>query len=173
MHAARVVSDRLPSTHFVCVGNDQIYTAADVWQWIDAAGLRERFHLLGARRDVAAINASIDVSVCASTTEGFPNVIGEAMACGVPCVATNVGECAEVVGDTGHIVPQQNPQRLGEAIFELLNRPTDERLALGQAARERVCQRYDIAQIVTQYRTLWRTLASRDAETAPMRQRAA
>ena len=174
VRAARVVADRLPSTHFVCVGDDQIYTAADVWQWIDEVGLRDRFHLLGARRDIAAIDASLDVSVCASTTEGFPNVVGEAMACGVPCVATNVGECAEVVGDTGRIVPKQNPQQLGEAIVELLNLPPVERFALGQAARGRVCQRYDIAQIVAQYRTLWRTLAGDESTNSiSTRQRAA
>ncbi len=174
VRAARVVAVRLPSTHFVCVGDDQIYTTTDVWRWIDEAGLRERFHLLGARRDVAAIDASLDVSVCASTTEGFPNVIGEAMACGVPCVATNVGECAEVVGGTGRIVQKQNPQQLGEAIVELLNLPPAERLALGQAARNRVCENYAIGQIVDRYRTLWRTLAGAESiAAAPALQRAA
>jgi glycosyltransferase involved in cell wall biosynthesis len=159
VQAARVVVDRLPSAHFALVGYDQVYTASDVWSWIDAVGLRERFHLLGKRSDVAAIDASLDVAVCSSTTEGFPNVVGEAMSCGVPCVATDVGECGEVVGDTGRIVPKQDPQSLGEAIVELLTLPHQARAALGQAARRRVVERYDIVKIVSQYRQLWREVA--------------
>jgi glycosyltransferase involved in cell wall biosynthesis len=160
-----VVADRLPSAHFVLVGDDQVYSAAEIWSWIDTAGLRERFHLLGVRSDVAAIDASLDVSVCSSTTEGFPNVVGEAMACGVPCVATDVGECAEVVGDSGLIVPKQNPQRLGEAIVELLTLPQVARVALGQAARRRIVERYDIVKIVARYRRLWQQLAGVSDQT--------
>jgi glycosyltransferase involved in cell wall biosynthesis len=89
-------------------------------------------------------------------------------------VVTNVGECSEVVGDTGRIVPKQNPEQLDKAILELLNLPPSKRLALGQAARHRVCERYDIVQIVAQYRTLWRELASIDSTAAvPTLQRAA
>ncbi len=159
VQAARVVADRVPSAHFVLVGYDQVYTLSDVWSWIDAVGLRERFHLLGLRSDVAAIDASLDVAVCSSTTEGFPNVVGEAMSCGVPCVATDVGECAEIIGDTGGIVPKQDPQRLGEAIVELLVLPHEARAALGQAARRRVVESYDIVKIVARYRQLWREVA--------------
>ena len=111
------------------------------------------------RHDVPAIDASLDVLVCSSTTEGFPNVVGEAMACGVPCVATDVGECAEVVGDTGRIVPKQDPQRMGEAILELLRPPRAERIALGAAARQRVVERYEINRTVARYCQLWRDLA--------------
>ena len=97
-----------------------------------------------------------------------PNVVGEAMACGVPCVATNVGECAEVVGDTGRIVSKQNPQQLGNAIADLLSLPRVDRISLGQAARRRVCERYDIIQIVAQYRALWLELAGRTNSVADM-----
>lgn len=158
--AARLVADRLPKTHFVLVGYDQTFTSTDVWSWIDAVGLRERFHLLGKFSDIAAINASLDVAVCSSMTEGFPNVVGEAMSCGVPCASTDVGECRDIVGDTGRIVPKQDPQRLGEAIVELLSLPTAARAALGQAARQRVVERYDIVNIVSRYRQMWRDYAA-------------
>lgn len=174
IQAARVVADRCPRTHFVVVGFDLVYSEADLWSWIDAVGLRERFHLLGKRSDVAAIDASLDVLVCSSTTEGFPNVVGEAMSCGIPCVATDVGECREVVGDTGRIVPKQNPQALGEAIVELLSLPHTERTVLGQAARRRIVERYDIDQIVARYRRLWRTFAGvAESPSSPVSQRAA
>jgi glycosyltransferase involved in cell wall biosynthesis len=159
VRAARVVADQFPNAHFVGAGEEQTYSASDLWRWVDEVGLRDRFHWLGVRRDVAAIDASLDVLVCSSTTEGFPNVVGEAMACGVPCVATDVGECAEVIGDTGRIVPKQAPQQLGEAIVNLLRMPAAHRVKLGQAARLRVVERYDINRIVDRYVQLWRELA--------------
>ena len=159
VRAARVVAERFPNAHFVGAGEEQTYSAADLWSWVDEAGLRDRFHWLGVRHDVPAIDASLDVLVCSSTTEGFPNVVGEAMACGVPCVATDVGECAEVVGDTGRIVPKQDPQRLGEATVDLLQMLRSERTALGGLARRRVVERYDINRVVERYGDLWRELA--------------
>lgn len=168
VRAARVVVDRVPNAHFLLVGADQVFTTTDIWSWVDEVGLRDHFHLLKVRPDPAAIDASLDVSVCSSTTEGFPNVVGEAMACGVPCVATNVGECAEVVGETGRIVSKQNPQQLGDAIADLLSLPRVDRISLGQAARRRVCERYDIVQIVAQYRALWLELAGRTNSVADM-----
>jgi glycosyltransferase involved in cell wall biosynthesis len=159
VRAAQFVAKRFPNAHFLGAGEEQTYSAIDLWSWVSEAGLRDRFHWLGVRRDVAAIDASLDVLVCSSTTEGFPNVVGEAMACGVPCVATDVGESAEVVGDTGRIVPKQDPQRLGEAIVELLRMSRAERIALGERARARVVERYDIHRIVARYRELWNELA--------------
>lgn len=163
MSAARFVAGQIPNAHFVGAGEEQTYSAGDLRNWVDEVGLRDRFHWLGVRRDVPAIDASLDVLVCSSTTEGFPNVVGEGMACGVPCVATDVGECAEVVGDTGLVVPKQDPQRLGEAIVELLRMPQSERTQLGLVARQRVVERYDIDRIVDRYRNLWRKLAGRSA----------
>ncbi len=159
--AARVIADRVPNAHFVVVGEDQVFSTADLWNWIDAVGLRDRFRLTGARRDVAAIYASLDVPVCCSTTEGFPNVVGEAMACGVSCVATDVGECAEVIGETGLIVPPQDPERLGMGVVNLLSRSPSERAALGQHARQQIIERYDIRVIVERYRQLWMQLSGR------------
>ncbi|MCX7423305.1 MAG: glycosyltransferase [Planctomycetia bacterium] len=174
VQAARVVVNRVPNAHFLLVGADQVYTTSDIWSWVDEVGLRDHFHLFKVRPDPAAIDTSLDVSVCSSTTEGFPNVVGEAMACGVPCVATNVGECAEVVGDTGRIVAKRNPQQLGDAIAELLSLPRADRVALGQAARNRICERYDINRIVAQYRKLWLELAGREnaVESVPRRRAA-
>ncbi len=166
IRAARVVAEQFPNAHFVGAGEEQTYSATDLWSWVDDVGLRDRFHWLGVRHDVPAIDASLDVLVCSSTTEGFPNVVGEAMACGVPCVATDVGECAEVVGDTGRIVPKQDSLRLGAAISDLLRMPRSERTALGDLARRRVVARYDINRIVERYRELWRELAGSNVREA-------
>jgi len=95
----------------------------------------------------AAYNA-LDVLVLSSMSESFPNVVGEAMACGVPCVVTDVGDAAELVGETGVIAPPRDPERLREAIEALLARPAGERAALGQAARERILAGYSQSLLV-------------------------
>lgn len=173
VRAARIVADCIPNAHFVGAGEEQTYSASDLWSWVDEVGLRDRFHWLGVRHDVHAIDASLDVLVCSSKTEGFPNVVGEAMACGVPCVATDVGECAEVIGDTGRVVPKQDPQKLGEAIVELLRMPRVSRTSLGEAARQQVVERYDINRIVDRYAQLWHQLADPTEVSAFQCQRAA
>lgn len=172
--ATRIVADHIRNAHFVRAGKEQTYSASDLWSWVDEVGWRDRFHWLDVRQDVPAIDASLDVLVCSSTTEGFPNVVGEAIACGVPCVATDVGEGAEVVGDTDRIVPKQDPQRMDEMILKLLRQPLAERTAFGAAARQRVVERHEINRMVSRYCQLWRELAGAREMVQPAKsQRAA
>lgn len=170
VRAAHFVAEQFPNAHFVGAGEEQTYSAIDLWSWVSEAGLRDRFHWLGVRHDVAAIDASLDVLVCSSITEGFPNVVGEAMACGVPCVATDVGECSEVIGNTGFVVPKQSPRRMSDAIVSLLKMSRAERAALGESARRRVVERYDLNHIVGRYCQLWKQLARREhsSDLAPL-----
>ena len=104
----------------------------------------------------------------------FRSVVGEAMACGIPCVATDVGECAEVIGNTGRIVPKQDSPQLATAIVELLNLPSPARQELGQSARQRICERYDINRIVARYRELWMNLVGQQTviDNIPLRRAA-
>jgi len=78
-----------------------------------------------------------------SLGEGLPNVIGEAMASGVPCVVTDVGDCARLVGETGLVVPARSPRALADALLAALRWTPDARRARGVAARERVIAHYD------------------------------
>ncbi len=123
--------------------------------WIDAAGIRERCHLLGRREDIPRLNAALDLASSSSCGEGFPNVIGEAMACGVPCVVTDVGDSALIVGDTGRVVPPKNPEALAGAWRELIERGPEQRHQLGAAARCRVGKHYSLQAIVAQYEKLY------------------
>jgi glycosyltransferase involved in cell wall biosynthesis len=119
--------------------------------WIVRAGLGSRFTLLGVRGDIPQCMAAMDVFVLPSLTEGFPNVVGEAMAVGVPCAVTDVGDSALLVGDTGEITPPKNAAALAAAICRLLAMPASDRRSLGGRARlridsefsmERVCERF-------------------------------
>ncbi len=117
--------------------------------------------LLGEREDVADLMNAVDVVVLSSRTEAFPLVIGEAMACGVPCVTTDVGAAAELVGDTGKVVPSRDPQALAEAIVALLAMPYEERRELGRQGRRRIIERYGLPDVVDKYHRLWASLVGR------------
>jgi glycosyltransferase involved in cell wall biosynthesis len=126
--------------------------------WIKASALEANARLLGRRDDVPRLIAAFDIATSSSLGESFPNVIGEAMACGVPCVVTDVGDSAMIVGDTGRIAPPQNPQALAQAWRELLALEAEERMRMGQAARARVQEHFDLAMIVKRYEEFYESL---------------
>ena len=105
-------------------------------------GLAGRVRLLGERQDVARLYASFDVywmsSVARGIAEGFPNVIAEAMACGVPCVATDIGDAASIIGQTGRVVQSRDWRAFGDATAELLDGGPETLERLGNEARERI-----------------------------------
>jgi len=87
---------------------------------IKSLGIRHFVHLLGERNDVPAIASALDIGTSSSIGEGFSNSLGEMMACSVPCVVTDVGDSAHVVGNTGRVVPTRNPEELSKAWIEVL-----------------------------------------------------
>jgi glycosyltransferase involved in cell wall biosynthesis len=91
--------------------------------------------------------------------EGFPNVLGEAMACGAPCVTTDVGDSALVVGDAGRVVKPNDPEALAGAINDLLSLPASARQQLGAAARARIEAHFSLASVARQYAELYASLA--------------
>jgi glycosyltransferase involved in cell wall biosynthesis len=126
------------------------------------AGDLRRFRLLGMRDDVPRLLAAFDVATLSSHGEAFPLVVGEAMSHGVPCVVTDVGDSAAVVGDSGVVVPPGDPAALAEGWLRLLGLPAAERAALGARARERIEQRYSIAAVARRYAEVYeRVVTSR------------
>ena len=105
--------------------------------------------------------AALDVLVSSSFGEAFPNVLGEAMACGVPCVVTGVGDSMEIVGETGRVVAVGNMDGLAHNIVEILRLSYEERRAMGAKARERVRARYDIESVVRKYERFYESLMSK------------
>jgi glycosyltransferase involved in cell wall biosynthesis len=128
---------------------------------VDATGAAERCHLLGYRADMPAIQASLDIAcLCSQGGEGFPNVVAEAMACGALCVVSDVGDAASIVADTGRVAPAGNASALATGIGELLDLGIEERRRLGQRARQRIVDNYDIGQFMARYDALYDQLAS-------------
>jgi glycosyltransferase involved in cell wall biosynthesis len=155
IEAASLLHDRQPLAQFILCGDGITWDNDALTGRIDLAGLRPVFHLLGRRQDIPTIMPGLDVLVSSSFGEAFPNVLGEAMACGVPCVATDVGDSRFMIADTGRIVPPREPQILAEAVSELLDLPQAERMALGQKARQRVQELFSLPSMVQSYQDLY------------------
>ncbi len=149
----------LPDVHFLLCGDGVTWENPELVEWIKTAGIQTRCHLLGRREDIPRLTASLDIACSSSNSEGFPNVIGEAMACGVPCVVTDVGDSAMIVGETGRVVPPRNPQALAECWRELLELGPEGRSRLGSAARHRVEEHFNLPLIVTRYERLYEQVA--------------
>ena len=126
--------------------------------------------LAGERTDVARWLPGLDLLALSSAWgEAFPNILGEAMACGVPCIATDIGDSAWVVGESGLIVPPRDDEAMGAALERLASLDTTGRRTLGAAGRARAIAHFDINDIAVQYRRLYASAVQRATrDTAPV-----
>jgi glycosyltransferase involved in cell wall biosynthesis len=158
--AAGMLHQHMPEVHFVLAGKNVIQGNPEMATAIDKAGVRQVTHLLGPRSDMPRLMTSLDVLASSSTGEAFPNVLGEAMACGVPCVVTDVGDSAQIVGDTGRVVLSGNMAGLAQDLQSLLTLPADDRRALGEKARARIRDNFEIGLIIAHYAQFYEELAA-------------
>lgn len=155
VEAAARIHRVLPEAHFLLAGDGVDRANDELAAAIEQAGMSDRFHLLGRRDDIPRLLAALDVLASASLGEAFPVVLIEAMACGVPCVVTDAGDSADIVGDSGRIVACDDMAGLAGHVVDLLNQPGDGRYATGQKARERVREHYAIGRIVDCYQEFY------------------
>ncbi len=162
VQAAALVAARMPQAHFVLAGAGVDAANGALQSAIAAHGLQQRMHLLGRRDDVPRLMASLDVLASSSFGEAFPNVLGEAMACAVPCVVTDVGDSAEIVGDTGRVVAPSDMDGLARELLAVLQLPVAERAALGERARARVAAHYEIGHVTRLYEVFYEQVLAGD-----------
>ena len=160
LRAAGLLCREKPDTHFLLAGNGVTSANPTLCEIIAAEGLGARVHLLGERQDVPRLTAALDIATSSSYAESFPTVVGEAMACGIPCAVTDVGDSAHIVGDTGVVVPPRQPEALAAGWRQLLELSPDERRALGWRARARVEQLFALDRVVRQYEELYERVAT-------------
>jgi glycosyltransferase involved in cell wall biosynthesis len=161
LRAAAMVRAARPEVAFILAGRNVDQSNAALSMLIETLGIAPSVRLLGVWPDVAQLWAAVDIAVCSSYSEGLPNTLGEAMASGTPCVSTDVGDCAALIGNTGRIVPPHDPVALADAMLALLDLPAAERRQLGVAARERIRTRYAIDDVAARYAALFETHARR------------
>ena len=114
LHAFLLQDFTLIDVVFVAIGRGVVESNEELSNPIDKFGLGRQFLLLGERNDIDNVMGSLDLLISTSAWgEGFPNVLGEAMAAGVPCVTTDVGESATIVGDSGVVVEVGKPMVAG------------------------------------------------------------
>jgi glycosyltransferase involved in cell wall biosynthesis len=160
VRAAGIVGARVPLARFLIVGRDCDRENRQLAGWIGETGLgADRFILLGQRSDPAACLGVIDVFVLPSRTEGFPNVLAEAMAMERPCVATDVGDAAFVLGACGLVAPAEDSSALAERILEMLRLSPADRSDLGRSARVRIVQDYSMERSNERFESLYAALA--------------
>jgi len=160
VRAAKILSERVKGIRFLLSGSGLDEGNQALMEIIRGQGITDTIHLLGHRADMHGFYAALDLFTLTSQGEAFPNVVGEAMACGVPCVVTDVGDCSEMVGDTGLVVPPRNPQALASGWEKLYLQTPGERSALGMRARNRVQKNFELKHITSQYEKLYQQVVS-------------
>jgi len=159
INAAGILSKKNSNVHFVLCGAGIDDQNKELMGWISQTGIENKIHLLGLRDDVPQLMAGFDIySSSSSFGEGFPNVIGEAMSCATPCVVTDVGDSALIVGDAGLVVPPRNPVALAAGWQELIDIEPEQRQLIGLKARGRIVEKFSLPRIVLQYEQLYQSL---------------
>ncbi len=152
LKAAALLFQERHNVRFVCVGSGSENYARKLYELADELGISDQVIWVKARADMSAIYNALDIVVSSSYTEGFSNVIGEAMSCGVPCVVTDVGDSAWIVGNTDVVVPPKNPEALKTAIKNLIE-------TLGNNAcdrtkiRQRIIDQFSVVQLALKTET--------------------
>ena len=155
--ACRLLEER-KDVHFVLAGRGVVWEN-DVLSSHIPDFQKKYFHLLGERHDIEGIISALDIATSASYSEGFPNTVCEAMACGVPSVVTDVGDSAYIVGNRGLVIPPADPEAMRKAWSTILAMDEGDRQALGSAGRRRIASLFSMERVTREYRRLYHELA--------------
>lgn len=155
LEAAAIMARQVPDVRLVLAGTGVDANNAELTETIRRLHLESNVDLLGERHDLPALTASLDLAVSSSAFgEGFPNVVGEAMACAVPVVATEIGDTAWVMGETGRRVPARNPESLAAAAIEILTSPPEKMEEIGQRGRLHIIKHFSLSSVLRQFRSV-------------------
>lgn len=160
LRAAGIFLKNNPDVHFALAGEGVDRSNKPLLDKISREGMEDNFHLLGNRQDMPSLNAGMDIVTLSSHSEALPMALCEAMSCGIPCVATNVGDIPMLIENTGIIVEPKNPQALADAWQNIPGYSDREYSRLGRQARERIVEFYDLATMINRYKSIYQGLKS-------------
>jgi glycosyltransferase involved in cell wall biosynthesis len=164
LKAAAAIAAKRSEACFLLVGSGTEPTNPALAKAVAGLGLTDRTRLLGERSDMPALYAALDIATLSSAWgEGFPNVLGEAMACGLPCAVTDGGDVRELLGDAGLVVPRCDPEALAGAWQALIAIGAEGRRSRGSKARASIVRDYDLGVITGRYEALYADIATPDA----------
>jgi glycosyltransferase involved in cell wall biosynthesis len=160
IRAASLLLQKRQDVYFLLWGNNVDNENLVLTGLIKTLCLQDRVLMLGLRMDTQRLYSSLDIATLSSAYgEAFPQVIGEAMACGVPCVVTDVGDSARVVESTGRVIPPRDPKSLANAWDELLSMPEAVRTNLGLSARERIKSLFSLEATTEKYSQIYQVIS--------------
>lgn len=158
VRAAGLLATHYPQLRFLMVGRGLDSDNSQLVGWIDRSGCKDRFVLLGERKDVPQCLAAMDIFCLHSRTEGFPNVLAEAMAMGLPCVTTDVGDAAMLLAGTGVVVAKEDSAALAQGVKQLVALDQDARHAMGMQAKARVEAEFSIERARARFEEIYRQI---------------
>lgn len=165
--AFALVREQLPQAILVTAGKGFDPGTPEIAQLQASHKLAGAIKYLGARPDIEKVYPAFDVLVSTSSDrEGFPNVIAEAQACGVPTVGTDVGETRLIIGDNRRVFRPRDPGQMADGVLALLKRPIDERQRMGAEGRARVQDLFGPHKVVSEFVDVWRTASGRATRTS-------
>jgi len=163
--AAGILRRQHPDARYVMIGRGVDHKNSILMSKIDQLGLIDCFYLMGETDNLHLILPAFDLVASSSAWgESFPLAIGEAMSCGVPCVVTDIGGSADLVGNTGKVVPPKNSQALAAAWTSIKNLKPEERKKMGKSARERIAEHFSLESIVLKYEELYNTIENNNTK---------
>ena len=147
---------------YLLIGRDLDQRNTVLMEWINNTGFSDHFLLAGEKQNIADYMSAMDIFCLSSITEGFPNVVGEAMASGLPCVVTSVGDVQKITGNNAILVRPKNKKLLSDGICEMLNLNDEKRIKIGLNGRKKIEKEYPIKLICEKYFTLYSLISCGD-----------
>lgn len=159
IQASKIVAKKLPQAKFLLVGRGCDSKNEQLARWIEETGFSARFILFGETQDVASCLSMMHIFCLSSRTEGFPNVLGEAMALGKLCVATDVGDARLLLADCGIIVAKENPDALADGIIKLLSLSQEDKLQLSTRAINKISNEFSMNYAANEFLSVYQKIS--------------
>jgi glycosyltransferase involved in cell wall biosynthesis len=151
----------VPNARLMLVGRGMSEANPDIRRLLVSCGIASRVVLVGEYSPVSDIYSAIDILCSSSVAEGFPNVIGEAMCCEVPCVASDVGNAGSLLDGVGVVVSPRSATQLAQALVSLCREGRESWRDRGVRSRSRISHMYSLECSVDRYASLYREVTSR------------
>tara|TARA_Y100001968_G_C19454442_1_gene771576 strand:- start:17550 stop:18683 length:1134 start_codon:yes stop_codon:yes gene_type:complete len=159
LKSAREVLDYRRDIHFVLCGNNVNYSNIQLTELINKLKINKNIHLLDYQKDIQNILTQLDLLVSSSSYgEGFPNVIGEAMLMGTPCISTDVGDSRLIIRDDRFIVPPSNSKLLSQAILNFISLSSTEKIDIGIRGNKIIIDNYSLKSVLLKYLHVYHSL---------------
>jgi glycosyltransferase involved in cell wall biosynthesis len=152
----------VPNARLMLVGRGMSETNPEVRRLLVSSGVASRVILVGEYSPIVDLYSAMDIMCSSSLAEGFPNVIGEAMCCEVPCVATDVGNTRDLLDGIGILVPPRAATHLAHALVSMCEEGRDGWRARGVRARSRISEEYSLDSVTDHYASLYGEVSAQE-----------